>query len=374
MSDENRANQPEQDDTEAAAEETLAEEEQALEEKVSPPESATNQKPRSTVASLLAGLALLVAIAAAGGVAWLWQLSQQEATATQSRIAALRDSTRQDMTALTGRLDALVARQSEVASAQATLATSLQSLYEEIGRDRSAWAVAETAYYLELANARLQLLRDAPTALQALRIADNRLQSLGDPAFIPVREQLASEIAALEALPTVDLTGAALALGGLAAQIPGLPLHAPASTARTAADTAAVADTGTPPADDTPRWREEAAKIWAVMRELVQVRRTDKRIEPLLSPDEQRLLIANLQLQLQTARYAVLARDTQLLHDSVGTARDWLLHYYDQDAAATRAVVERLDELGKLELAPALPDISAALRQLRSISNGKPST
>jgi uncharacterized protein HemX len=209
--------------------------------------------------------------------------------------------------------------------------------------------------------------------LQALRLADARLQKLGDPAFVPVRELLAKEIAALEALPAVDLTGAALALGGLATQIPNLPLHAPVSTARSAADTAAVADSGTAAADDTtPRWREEAAKIWAVMRELVQVRRTDKRIEPLLSADEQRLLIANLQLQLQTARYAVLARDTQLLHDSVGTARDWLLQFYDQDSAATRAVVERLDELGKLELAPALPDISAGLRQLRNISNGKP--
>ncbi|MGD8743002.1 MAG: uroporphyrinogen-III C-methyltransferase [Granulosicoccaceae bacterium] len=373
MSDENKANLPEHDDTETTAEETLAEEEQALEEEVSPPESDTNQKPRSTVASLLAGLALLVAIAAAGGVAWLWQLTQQEATTTQSRIASLGDATRQDITALSGRLDTLAAHQLEVDNARATLANSLQSLREEIGRDRSAWAVAETAYYLELANARLQLLRDAPTALQALRLADARLQKLGDPAFVPVRELLAKEIAALEALPAVDLTGAALALGGLATQIPNLPLHAPVSTARSAADTAAVADSGTAAADDTtPRWREEAAKIWAVMRELVQVRRTDKRIEPLLSADEQRLLIANLQLQLQTARYAVLARDTQLLHDSVGTARDWLLQFYDQDSAATRAVVERLDELGKLELAPALPDISAGLRQLRNISNGKP--
>jgi uroporphyrin-3 C-methyltransferase len=383
MSDENKANQPEPEATEAEAEaeETLAEEEGALEASDATGENApeTQQPPvaRRSVATLLGGLALLIAVVAAAGVAWMWQLAQQQTDMIHRQTQQLRDDTQaaeRDRQILVSRLDALVEQQVAATAAQSALQESLSSLHEEIGRDRGAWIVAETGYYLELANARLQLLHDVPTALQALRLADARLQSLGDPAFIPVREQLAKEIAALEAVPTVDLTGAALALSGLVSQVPDLPLHAPASTAKAAADSAAMDESGNAVSDELPRWRQEAAKIWSVMQELVQIRRTDKRIEPLLSVDEQRLLIANLQLQLQTARYAVLARDTQLLHDSVNTARDWLLNFYDKDAAATRAVVKRLEELGTLELAPALPDISASLRQLRSITtNGKPS-
>lgn len=381
MSDETKPNQPETENPEVTAEDTLAEEQEALDTGDTGLEAApeADQQPAHQPAAgarnltgWLAALALLLALAVVAGLAWMWQLAQQESDRAQS----LRDENAaigQDLQALTSRLDTLAGQQAAATAAHNALQQSLSALTEEIGRDRSAWGVAESQYYLELANTRLQLLRDLPTALQALRLADQRLQSLGDPVFVPVREQLAKEIAALEAVPKVDLTGAAVALGGLAAQVPKLPLHAPASSAKNAVENAAADETPAPAGEESPRWRQEAAKIWSVMRELVQVRRTDKRIEPLLSVDEHHLLVANLQLQLQTARYAVVARDTRLLHDSANTARDWLQRYYDQDDAATRAVLERLEELGQLELAPALPDISGSLRQLRSILNkGKP--
>lgn len=342
--------------------ETVGAEQQAP---AAPEQAAPTRKP----GGILAGLALLLAVAALAASGWLFWQGQQAAQQLQNRLTSLDTQLAAQQQALNAKLEAQARQQAEAAAVTAALEHSMKSLHEEVGRDRSAWAVAETSYYLELANARLQLLQDVPTALQALLLADTRLQALGDPVYIPVREQLAKEIAALRAVAQPDLAGSALLLGGLVTQIPNLPLHAPAELAKSAAaqTTAGGAE------DATPRWQQEAEKIWAVMRELVQVRRTDKRIEPLLHPEEQRLLVANLQLQLQVARYAVLSRDTGLLHDSVNMARDWLLQHYDQDAAATRAVLESLDTLGKLELAPAKPDISGSLRQLRALaSKGKP--
>ncbi|NIR97783.1 MAG: enzyme of heme biosynthesis, partial [Gammaproteobacteria bacterium] len=66
---------------------------------------------------------------------------------------------------------------------------SLEALHTELGRGRREWAIAEIEYYLRIANQRLQLLRDVDTATTALKLADQRLRALGDPALYEVRQR-----------------------------------------------------------------------------------------------------------------------------------------------------------------------------------------
>ncbi len=327
-------------------------------------EQAVDNKPRGNAfASVISVIALFLAISAAGGVYWLWQQGLQQQASIQTQFRSAQSSLDNALSQLDTRIAELLAEQSKAAEEQRNLKISLVSLHEALGRDRNAWAVAETIYFLQLANARLQLLEDVDTALEALIIADKRLQALGDPGFLPVREKIKAEIASLNTVARTDLTGTVLSLGALASQIPALPLHAPAKHMQQQVPEVAM-DTQ----EVQPLWKQELSKAWAVMRELVDVRRTDKRIEPLLKPEEQQLLVQNIQLQLQTARIAVMQRDSKLYKDSLKTAADWINNAYDLDADITRSTLEQINTLAALELSPQLPDISASLRLLRNMS------
>lgn len=314
----------------------------------------------SGLAKAVAVLALLLSLAAGGGVYWLWQ---QQQVAAQQLSSDSKNNLAEMQAKLDARINQLSTAQAKADEAHANLERSLANLLDEVGRDRSAWAVAETVYFLQLANARLQLLQDVDTALEALNIADQRLQALGDPGFTPVREKIKSEIAALQVVAKTDLTGTALSLGALAAQIPALPLHVPAKHA----EQPAAPEVATTDAEPSV-WRRELRKVWNVMRELVDVRRTDKRIEPLLKPEEQRLLVQNIQLQLQTARIAVVQRDNKLYKGSLNMAAEWIKSHYDMNAEVTSSVVAQINTLAAVDLSPALPDISASLRLLRGMS------
>ena len=148
-----------------------------------------------------------------------------------------------------------------------------------------------------------------------------------------------------------------------------MPLHAPANRAKQQVEKAIAKDEA-----EQPLWKQELSKAWGVMRELVEVRRTDKRIEPLLKPEEQQLLIQNIQLQLQTARIAVLQRDSALYIESLATAAGWVNNAYDLDADITRSSLEQIKKLAAIELSQELPDISASLRQLRAMSDRQAKT
>ena len=87
----------------------------------------------------------------------------------------------------------------------------------------------------------------------------------------------------------------------------------------------------------------------------------------MLSPDQAEALRLNMILELQTARVAVLRRDTANFHTSVNRTREWLKRYFNPRSAVVTSMDETLAGFDTIELRPSLPDISASLRALRAV-------
>ena len=100
---------------------------------------------------------------------------------------------------------------------------------------RHTFLISEAEYYMQIANAQLQLANNPELATLALRMADERVTQLADPALTDVRRSLADELAALEVMEKPDLEGATLTLASLARVVESLPLadlrQQPAETA-----------------------------------------------------------------------------------------------------------------------------------------------
>ncbi len=324
------------------------------------PAAAAPAKHGHRTRSWTAVLALLVALGSVGGGVYLWQqlnriqqaLDQSDQD-SQVRVQALEQE-------LARRAKALSQRQDATDQAQQELEHAVAGMHELASRDSQGWALAEAEFLMRVANARLRLSRDVPTAIAALSEADARLQALGDPALIGIREQLSRELAALKAVAIPDVEGMSLKLDALAQQADSLPL-AGGRVPETAPHGEAAPGTSS---EQAPAWRRAVSGIWGELKTLVVIRHHDKPIAPLLSPEQAELTRQVLRLKLETARAALVEGNAKLYSDSLNSAQDWLGQRFDAGAAAVTAVSKALSELAATDITPTLPDVSGSLRAL----------
>lgn len=352
------------------------------------PKEAVKEKPakekparRGAKGAGVGFIALVVAAGAAAGAGYLWmelQKMSREATAANASLmsrteelqqtqATLRNTAEKQGTAI----DALQTSSAQLTSTQQAIEEGLNGIREQLGRDRSEWAINEVEYLLRIGNRRLQLARDVGSAIAALEAADRRLLNQGDPAYVPVREHIAVELQSLRNIERLDVEGTAARLTGLVATIGELPLLGE-SVRRNAAQPES-SQGGT----EEWSWRNLGKDFGQWVKSLVVIRHGRKDVKPLLAAEEAFFLRQNLQLKLETARLALLERNTTTYQAALNEAAAWLREYFDNDAPAVNSALESIESLASLNISPPLPDISDSLRVLRDIRSnlrGRPET
>lgn len=330
---------------------------QSSNDEASKPAAAKRPRP---VAGPLAALIAIAAIAVSGFALYLVQhlgdrLEEQRqafnelggtATSDRSRLARLETDSR----AMNKRLDELVRKQAQEEE-------RLNRLLSASRNSSGDWALSEVEYLLVIATHRLVLAHDPQTALSAMQAADARLRDLNLPGITEVRSQITSDMDALKAVPEVDITGLTLFLSDLAQRARKLPVNPQVLVTRRA-----------PQAKSQPAqvhgWRSMLEEMWRSLKGLVVVTRRTSGIR--LLPEEKYFVVQNLQLQIEAARLAVLERNTEGLHASVHSLLHWLHTYYDQSDEGVASVLQSVQQMGKVDLQPKLPDISSSLETLRA--------
>jgi uroporphyrin-3 C-methyltransferase len=300
---------------------------------------------------------------------WQWGLGTLEAVSGQQELIARLG---REVQGLRAQADELASRQTDLSQAVqrngvdlATLGGQVEDSNQAVARlsdtiegGRTRVQLAAIEQLMLMANDRLLLAHDANSALRALDLADQRLARLADPRLFPIREALSQERAALTALVLPDTTGFALALGDIQKRAATLPLrvHVPAQFD---AEPPAVA----PEPTGLARF---AARVKAALSQIFSLRRDPRGAPRLLDPDEAALVGQILELKLEGARLALLARDGLAFRELTGAARDWLAQHYDTTDTDVQLALKKLDDLYGQALAPAPPDISRSLTLLRA--------
>lgn len=356
-------------------------------EPAAPPQTAA--APPGRGATPLAVLALLLALAAGAAAYYLWvnlqvlqerqdtalesMQAQQETIleATQSRLesaiearsARLEQNLSGETAAMRQTVEALQAEQNALGSRQDELQTALRNALDRIGQRRDGWLAAEAGYLLRIASQRLELARDPATARSALEAADRRLRETGDSAFMPVRQSIANQIRALEAVEVPDVAGMSARLSSLSDSVETLSLRGEFATP----SQAPTADPGErPPVDLTSAegWRNFAARLWEDIRGLVTIRHDGASTKPLLPPEHRYYLRQNLRLQLEQAQLALLQSEPSVYTQSLEQAQAWVREYYAVDTQPVSSLLESLEQLAGRSVTAELPDISEPVRVL----------
>ena len=364
---------------EAEASQVEAEETETKQEAPAP----RSQRGTGRLTAMVAWLAFIIAAAAAVLMAYerlqpeIPDAAAERSEAALEALSASLDSTQGSVDDLNRQLstlsDADSANRRAVEAIEGRFSNQLQQVESLPGRIgnlersvasiqgistgvRDTWLLAEAEYYMQIANAQLQLASNPHLATLALRLADERIEQLANPALIEVRRALADELQSLEVINKPDIEGITLTLASLASVVESLPLR----------EQLPMVEQSTANSDEElSGWQRALASLKRTMGGIVSIRRTDETMRPLLAPEAQYFLRANLALQLQAARLALLLGEQSVYQQSLDDATSWLGMYYDTASAPVAGAQQTIAEIRDSTFDMAVPDISGSLHLLR---------
>ena len=284
---------------------------------------------------------------------------QRAANRLQSLVDTATRGTQRELAAQIAALEeSLREQRARLAEQQVRIAEQQRRLGELSAEDKRAWQLAEVRYLLRLANQRLIMTGDTLSAEALLRSADNTLRELGDADLHPLRAAVAADLAAVRAVPALDIQGLYLRMEALMSQVDALVLfelpERPASEPPSAED-----------------WKARLAQGYAAavakLSEYIVVSRRDVPIEALMDPQYEGLVRQNMRMLLEQAQGAMLSSDELLYRKSLERAEGWVTQFFKEDERSARAMAEELRRLRDERVAVNLPELSASLAALDAV-------
>ena len=369
------------DAAEAAADEPIVEE-TPPEEPANVEAPATGEKKEKSTSSI-SWLALFLSLVTLAAVGYMVMEDRRTRSAAESssdtieQLAGRVDASRESLSDLNQEL-ADLASSDEVTRAQieslqrrieerlelldslprrmSNLESSMSALQGVSAGARDTWLLAEAEYYMQIANAQLQLGNNPHLAMLALGMADERVVQMANPGLTEVRRAIADELAALEVMDKPDIEGVSLTLASLSRVVESLPLRT----------TDAGRGDGDSATDEDLSGTERAwASVKGAMTGIVKVTPPDEETRALLTPDTARLIRSNLALQLQAARLALLRGEQAIFEQSLDDANALLDAYFDTGSAPVSSAQQTIVEMRDSLFAVTPPDISESLRLIR---------
>lgn len=322
-----------------------------------PTASAPAHPPRSA----LPMVSVLVAVLSLALATWSWSDSRERIRELKTELGRRLAETGKDVSesrllarnaddAMRQVSERVAHMESQMAGAQQQQ-LALEALYKDLVQGRDQWTLAEIEQVLLAAAQQLQLAGNVKAAIIALEGADTRLQRVNKPQFTALRRAIASDLARLRAVPSLDEVGASARIEALVAQHGAWPLaSAQSSEAKPAARASGSRDLG--------------QELWTELKQIVQIRRVGHNEAILLPPDQTYFLRENLRLRLLSARLALLSQDQAAFRSDLNAVAQMLSHYFNTRDAGVAAALKEVKRLASLQIVAKLPGIEASLAAL----------
>ncbi|MEM6580461.1 MAG: uroporphyrinogen-III C-methyltransferase [Pseudomonadota bacterium] len=328
-------------------------------------------------------IALILVLALAGGAAWSFREIQTRYADIESKLKSLDEAEKQEVSAsdltklesetqdkLNAALSKIQSVSTDAEQQSKQVAQSLQALQTKVAEqqyelaqyntnDREAWLLAEVQYLLRLANQRLVMGKDITAAQTLLTSADGILSQMDDVTLHDVRAAIASDLAALRAVPKIDVEGTYLRLSALSEQAGKLVIFQLPEV-----ETQPSADSG----DD---WRSRLKQGWqaaiAKVSDYIRFSRRDVPMQALMDPQWEGLVKQNLRMLFEQAQVALLSDNQELYQESLKRSQHWVAEFFESDGAAARAMSTEIGDLEKVDISVELPDISDSVKALDDV-------
>jgi len=319
--------------------------------------------------ALFALLLSFLAIAGIGGM-YYWYMQQQvvlEQSLIQQNAQALEKNQAQIKQLLSQQQQNVEQQLKRTAvDIQATSAEKIAQLENTITRlsqsNPSDWLTHEAEYLIRIAARTMWLERDTKAAIGLLNDAQERLKELNDPKFLPVRQLIHQDIAALRLMPVLETEDVILKLMALNKQISSLKLamvYIPESNQATE---------NFELSESAADWRDNLSKTWKkFLKDFITVSRRTANVEPLMSPEHQQNLRENLSLKIQLTQWAASQENAQLYQQTLVETQLWLTEYFDTKNTFNQEFHKNIKVLEKQLISYNYPSSLDSLQMMRSL-------
>lgn len=241
---------------------------------------------------------------------------------------------------------------------------SITALQQTLSSNPNTWHVNETQFYVNLADSQLRFENNVTAAIQLLQLADQSIKNLSDPTLDNIRRALAQDIAALQAVPLVDVTGIYMRLAALNNQIDQLPTMNQAAenqSATTAVDSKA------------PWWKKGLTDSFNALEKIVVIRYNNSNMPPLVTPTQKEFLIQNMHALVEKTMWALLHRQPEIYKESLAQTIQWSHLFFMSNSPLTQSFVTNLNQLQEIVIDPKLPSLTLSQQALHDYfaSGGK---
>lgn len=301
----------------------------------------------------------------------LWQQKQQSLSITLDQLAADNTAKYNDIMAEQAVLlqnqermdEALVSTLESVAKAQISSGNALPS-----------WQLAEAEYLLRLANQRLAMEQASESAIALLTAADVIVKDSEQVGTYGIRRAIAMDLAALTAVPSVDVEGVYSKLEGLSLLASKLAFITPtvAKASKLQASPSQALDVlAAPQVEPTfiqaglSTLKAASLSVWSELKQLIKVQNRAQSDQQLLTPGAELLVRMQIEMALSQTQVALLRRQQGIYDESLTNVKRLLGQYYRKDDAIAKAMLSQINDLEQVKVLAQLPDISGSLMALQ---------
>ncbi|GLP97481.1 uroporphyrinogen-III C-methyltransferase [Paraferrimonas sedimenticola] len=343
-----------------------------------PSPDKTQQQP-AKASNALAWLCLVLIVALGAGGAWLFTqfqtLQQQQAQLNGSIDQQLSSLLEQKLQQPLSQVQSLHSQQQALTEHAQTHSDSLQALSDDqqelqiklnqlADRNPNHWLAAEADYLVRIAGRKLWLEQDIASAVALLESADDRVKSMRNPSLMQLRRALAQDIQTLKRIEQVDISGTALIIDTLVAELDQLPVNF--------VELPAIEDDAEsePVSKDAAEWKQNFSRAWSsVVDQLFTIRRRGADTEALLAPEQEWFLKENIRNRLLRAQVALYRGEQANYVTAIETAATWVNRYFDLESATTQQALATLDALKQVRFKRDYPQTFKSSRLLEQLVN-----
>ena len=360
-----------------------------------PSQSKAAQTKQNLVWLLLFAVLLLMAAVVGLGY-WQWQAQTQTATLTTDQTGQSKNLQRWQLQqqSLAQKIDDLMvtnkaaqlsinAQQTDLKNSQARMDKALVKALETMaktqldqGKVLPQWQLAEAEYLLRLANQRLAMEQASASSIALLKAADIIIRDSEQVGTYGIRRAIALDLAALAAVPSVDVEGVYAklsALSGLAAKLTFIPPRTKPMEADPAPKVTSEVSPEAMPADvvswGLSLWqgtKHVGANVWGELKQLVKVQsRSQEQGQKLLTPAAELLVRMRIEMALSQTQVALLRRQQIIYDQSLVGVKQLLTQYYRSSDGVAQAMHAQIDTLDEVKVLANMPNISGSLVALQ---------
>ncbi|PVX32409.1 uroporphyrin-3 C-methyltransferase [Pasteurella langaaensis DSM 22999] len=265
------------------------------------------------------------------------------------------------------KVSALEISLSDKEKALAALRDDVAKLGNNATAQPNDWLLSEADFLLTNALRKLVLDNDVDTSISLLKISDEVLAKVSDPAAKTVRVAINNDLKQLLSLNRVDQNTLMQTLSQLANSVDELVVMNVNFGDEPAANNDKVSD-------DVMDWKANLEKTArSFMNHFIRITpRTDSASQALLAPNQDIYLRENIRLRLQIAILAVPRQQNELYKQSLETVAAWIRSYFDTNTEVAANFLKSLDELADQSIYVDVPNQLSSLIALDKVLNKQP--